>query len=146
MPIDNDADNPNHLHSNHPHSYEIGFNPQKFEQIYVVRRITKGTHVMSLLHPNRHIALPTYPFTRPSVHPSYLSNKNNSRTHPGWIFRAYPGPYKAYLDAPDGSCELVKVYEKGEVPRLRDVSKFIREESTVCQCGRGVYRWIEGGR
>lgn len=49
----------------------------------------------------------------------------------GWIFRAYPGPYKAYLETPAGKCELIKVYEKGQVPKLRDVSGLIREESQV---------------
>lgn len=56
----------------------------------------------------------------------------------GWIFRAYPGPYKAYLETPDGKCELVKIYSKGEVPRLRDVSALIREESQVRLCPEHV--------
>lgn len=36
-----------------------------------------------------------------------------------------------HLHRPDGKCELIKVYEKGEVPKLNQVSKLIREESQV---------------
>jgi hypothetical protein len=131
----------------HPptHSYDIGYNPSKFEQIYVVRRCTKGvdgdepvrlsaTPIRVSRHPPTHRP-PSSSLTPPPPPPQ------NNKTGPiGWIFRAYPGPYKAYLDLPDGKCELVKVYDKGEVPKLRDVSKLIREESQV-----GVGVGVGGG-
>jgi hypothetical protein len=47
----------------------------------------------------------------------------------GWIFRAYPGPYKAYLDTPDGSPPtLLKTWDKK--PTLREVSALVRSENS----------------
>lgn len=75
-------------------------------------------------------AIPDHnPSTR-TPHPQTKPYQNTA----GWIFRAYPGTYKAYLETPDGGVELVKVYEKGEVPKLNQVSKLIREESQVRVC------------
>jgi hypothetical protein len=45
----------------------------------------------------------------------------------GWVFRAYPGPWKAYLEKPDGSCELLKTYKTK--PQLNEVAEIVREES-----------------
>lgn len=63
-----------------------------------------------------------------------LGNKKNyeeayylKRITKGWIYRAYPGPWKAYLEKPDGSTELLESYK--EKPELRVVSELVREES-----------------
>ncbi|OEU09928.1 hypothetical protein FRACYDRAFT_248179 [Fragilariopsis cylindrus CCMP1102] len=45
----------------------------------------------------------------------------------GWIYRAYPGPWKAYLEAPDGSTELLKTFNTK--PELRVAAELVREES-----------------
>ena len=49
------------------------------------------------------------------------------RVTKGWIYRAYPGPWKAYLEKPDGSTELLESYK--EKPELRVVAEIVREES-----------------
>jgi hypothetical protein len=49
------------------------------------------------------------------------------RISKGWIFRAYPGPWKAYLEKPDGSCELLKSYKTK--PQLNEVAEIVRNES-----------------
>ena len=63
-----------------------------------------------------------------------LGNKRNyeeayylKRVTKGWIYRAYPGPWKAYLEKPDGSTELLESYK--EKPELRVVAELVREES-----------------
>lgn len=63
-----------------------------------------------------------------------LGNKKNyeeayylKRVTKGWIYRAYPGPWKAYLEKPDGSMELLESYK--DKPELRVVSELVREES-----------------
>jgi hypothetical protein len=49
------------------------------------------------------------------------------RISKGWVFRAYPGPWKAYLEKPDGSCELLKTYKVK--PQLNEVAEIVRNES-----------------
>ena len=50
------------------------------------------------------------------------------RISKGYVFRAYPGGWQAYLETPTGAVELLKDY--GQVrPRLGDVAKFVRETS-----------------
>lgn len=63
-----------------------------------------------------------------------LGNKKNyeeayylKRITKGWIFRAYPGPWKAYLEKPDGTTELMETYKTK--PELREVAEVVREES-----------------
>lgn len=49
------------------------------------------------------------------------------RISKGWVFRAYPGPWQAYIEKPDGSVELLKSYK--QKPELREVSALVRDES-----------------
>lgn len=49
------------------------------------------------------------------------------RISKGWIFRCFPGPWKAYLEKPDGSCELLETYSSK--PELNVVAKLVRDES-----------------
>ena len=49
------------------------------------------------------------------------------RISKGWVYRAYPGKWQAYLEKPDGDVELLKEYDSK--PKLGDVSKEVREES-----------------
>lgn len=63
-----------------------------------------------------------------------LGNKKNyeeayylKRITKGWIFRAYPGPWKAYLEKPDGTTELIKSYKTK--PQLREAAELVRDES-----------------
>ena len=49
------------------------------------------------------------------------------RISKGWVFRAFPGPWQAYLERPDGSVELLKSYPNK--PLLRDIATEVREES-----------------
>lgn len=49
------------------------------------------------------------------------------RISKGWVFRTFPGPWRAYLERPDGSVELLETYKKK--PELRDVATLVREES-----------------
>lgn len=49
------------------------------------------------------------------------------RVSKGWIFRTFPGPWKAYLEKPDGSCELLQSYQTK--PQLNEVANLVREES-----------------
>lgn len=48
------------------------------------------------------------------------------RISKGWVFRAYPGPWEAYLEKPDGTVELLESYKTK--PSLRDVSALVRDE------------------
>ena len=45
----------------------------------------------------------------------------------GWVFRAFPGPWKTYLEKPDGSTELLRTDSKK--PELRQIAEVVREES-----------------
>lgn len=49
------------------------------------------------------------------------------RVSKGWIFRIFPGPWQAYIEKPDGSCELLKTYK--EKPSLGEVATYVRETS-----------------
>lgn len=49
------------------------------------------------------------------------------RISKGWVYRAFPGPWQAYLERPDGTTELLMSYDKK--PTLREVSTAVREES-----------------
>jgi hypothetical protein len=49
------------------------------------------------------------------------------RVSKGWIYRAFPGPWEAYLETPNGGVELLTSYKTK--PSLRDVSAAVREES-----------------
>mmetsp|Transcript_18607 Transcript_18607/g.53106 ORF Transcript_18607/g.53106 Transcript_18607/m.53106 type:complete len:297 (+) Transcript_18607:76-966(+) len=49
------------------------------------------------------------------------------RISKGWVYRAYPGQWQAYLEKPDGKVELLKSY--ASKPELRDVANLVREES-----------------
>lgn len=63
-----------------------------------------------------------------------LGNKRNyeeayylKRITKGWIYRSYPGPWKAYLEKPDGTTELIKTFTTK--PELRVCAELVREES-----------------
>lgn len=49
------------------------------------------------------------------------------RISKGYIFRAFPGPWCAYLEKPDGNVELLSYF--GEKPQLNEVAKMVRDES-----------------
>ena len=49
------------------------------------------------------------------------------RISKGFVFRAFPGPWEAYLEKPDGSVELLESYKTK--PKLREVSEIVRETS-----------------
>lgn len=49
------------------------------------------------------------------------------RISKGWVYRAYPGPWEAYLEKPDGTVELLQSYDKK--PKLREVSELVRDTS-----------------
>lgn len=49
------------------------------------------------------------------------------RISKGWIFRAFPGPWEAYLEKPDGTVELLETYKKK--PSLREASELVRDVS-----------------
>jgi hypothetical protein len=51
------------------------------------------------------------------------------RVTKGWVYRAYPAGFKVYLDKPDGTVELIKEFEKGVIPKLREVAALVRDES-----------------
>lgn len=51
------------------------------------------------------------------------------RVTKGWIYRAYPSGFKVYLDKPDGTVELIKEFDKGVIPKLREVAAVVRDES-----------------
>lgn len=64
------------------------------------------------------------------------------RVSRGWAYRAYPGPWCAYLEKPDGSTELLKTYAGR--PRLRELAKVVREESFKRYAAVGNDRWMNG--
>ncbi|KAL7544215.1 hypothetical protein ACHAWF_007596 [Thalassiosira exigua] len=49
------------------------------------------------------------------------------RISKGFVFRAFPGPWEALLEKPDGSVEVLQSYKTK--PSLREVSELVREES-----------------
>ena len=49
------------------------------------------------------------------------------RISKGWIYRAFPGPWCAYLETPNGDTELILAQK--EKPELRTLAKAVREES-----------------
>jgi hypothetical protein len=49
------------------------------------------------------------------------------RISKGWVFRAFPGSWQAYLEKPDGTVELLESYKTK--PQLKDVATLVREES-----------------
>ncbi|KAL7482474.1 hypothetical protein ACHAW6_008149 [Cyclotella cf. meneghiniana] len=49
------------------------------------------------------------------------------RISKGWVYRAYPGPWEAYLEKPDGTVELLQSYNTK--PKLREVSELVRDTS-----------------
>lgn len=49
------------------------------------------------------------------------------RVSKGWVFRAFPGPWQAYLERPDGSVELLESFR--EKPSLQVIATLVREES-----------------
>ena len=49
------------------------------------------------------------------------------RISKGWIFRAFPGKWQAYLERPDGSLELLASY--ATKPQLNEVATLVRDES-----------------
>jgi Domain of unknown function (DUF1995) len=49
------------------------------------------------------------------------------RISKGWVFRAFPGPWLAYLEKPDGTVELLQSYRTK--PELNQVATLVREES-----------------
>ena len=77
-----------------------------------------------------------------------LGNKRNyeeayylKRITKGWIYRAYPGPWKAYLEKPDGTTELLESYKTK--PELREVAELVREESFK-RYAMDNDRWMNG--
>jgi hypothetical protein len=49
------------------------------------------------------------------------------RISKGWVFRAFPGMWQAYLERPDGSVELLESYPTK--PALNQVATLVRDES-----------------
>jgi len=49
------------------------------------------------------------------------------RISKGWVYRSFPGPWKAYLEKPDGTVELLRSYKTK--PQLNELAKIVREES-----------------
>ena len=48
------------------------------------------------------------------------------RISKGWVFRAFPGNWEAYIEKPDGSVELLQSYKTK--PLLREVATLVRDE------------------
>lgn len=63
------------------------------------------------------------------------------RISKGYIFRAFPGPWSAYLEKPDGSTELLASFK--EKPQLNEVAKMVRDESFQ-RFAIGNDRWSPG--
>lgn len=63
------------------------------------------------------------------------------RISKGYVFRAFPGPWCAYLEKPDTSVELLETYDTK--PQLNEVAKLVREESFQ-RFAIGNDRWTAG--
>lgn len=63
------------------------------------------------------------------------------RISKGFVFRAFPGPWEAYLEKPDGSVELLESYKTK--PKLREVAELVRETSFK-RYAIGNDRWMSG--
>jgi hypothetical protein len=63
------------------------------------------------------------------------------RISKGWVFRAFPGPWQAYLEKPDGNVELLASYKIK--PSLKEVATAVREESFK-RYAMGNDRWMSG--
>jgi Domain of unknown function (DUF1995) len=63
------------------------------------------------------------------------------RISKGYIYRAFPGPWCAYLEKPDGGVELLESY--GEKPQLNAVATLVRDES-FRRFAIGNDRWTPG--
>lgn len=60
----------------------------------------------------------------------------------GYVFYAYPGPWRGYLEKPDCSVEVVKEFE--DTPKLGTVARIIREESNRRYGGFNNDRYVRG--
>lgn len=49
------------------------------------------------------------------------------RISKGWVYRAFPGPWQAYLERPDGTVELIESFQ--QKPELSKVATLVRDES-----------------
>jgi len=63
------------------------------------------------------------------------------RISKGWVFRAFPGPWQAIIEKPDGNCEVLQTYK--QKPSLREVSELVRDESFK-RYAIGNDRWSQG--
>lgn len=63
------------------------------------------------------------------------------RISKGWIFRTFPGPWKAYLERPDGTCELLTTFTSK--PALNQVAAMVRDESFK-RYAINNDRWLKG--
>ena len=63
------------------------------------------------------------------------------RISKGFVFRAFPGNWEAYLEKPDGSCEVLETYKTK--PSLREVSELVRETSFK-RYAMNNDRWMQG--
>ena len=63
------------------------------------------------------------------------------RISKGYVFRAFPGKWCAYLEKPDTSVELLQTYDSK--PQLNEVAKLVREES-FSRFAIGNDRWTSG--
>ena len=59
--------------------------------------------------------------------PDYEEAYYLKRISKGWVFRAFPGPWQAYMERPDGTVELLKSYPNK--PSLNEVATLVRDES-----------------
>jgi len=64
------------------------------------------------------------------------------RISKGFVYRAFPGPWQALLEKPDGSTEVLKSYKSK--PSLREASELVREESFKRYAALGNDRWMSG--
>lgn len=60
----------------------------------------------------------------------------------GYVFYSYPGPWKAYLEKPDMSVELLREYDTQ--PTLKEAAKIVREESNRRYGGLNNDRYVKG--
>jgi hypothetical protein len=63
------------------------------------------------------------------------------RVSKGWVYRNFPSPWQAYLEKPDGGCELLQSYKTK--PSLKEVATLVREES-FRRYAMGNDRWMSG--